>query len=330
MHDPKTAPSTYDPSLDFSTTEKVRLVTLLPLIAMHLAVGLAFVTGVSWHYLLIALVSYYVRMFGVTAGYHRYFAHRAFKTGRVFQFLLAVLAQSSVQKGVLWWAAHHRHHHRYSDMPEDIHSPARRGFWWSHIGWILSPRYERTNLAAIKDYARYPELVWLDRHPFVVPAVMMALMTAFGGLPWLVWGGIIPTVALWHGTFTINSLTHIFGQRRYLTTDMSRNSFILAIITCGEGWHNNHHFHQNTANQGWYWWEVDFTFYVLKLLSWVGIVSALRTPAAQTRDAWVDYTPEQRAMLRQESRFGMFLPKTPTPVETAIPSHLTPQPAPAR
>jgi stearoyl-CoA desaturase (delta-9 desaturase) len=250
-------------------------------------------------------------MFGVTAGYHRYFAHRAFKTGRAFQFVLAVLAQSSSQKGVLWWAAHHRHHHRYSDMPEDIHSPARRGFWWSHVGWIVSPRYEATNLSAIKDFARFPELRWLDRHPFLVPTVLMVVLFLVGGLPLLVWGGIIPTVALWHGTFTINSLTHIFGKRQYLTGDMSRNSFLLALVTCGEGWHNNHHYHQNTANQGWFWWQVDLTFYVLKALSWFGVVSGLRLPSEQTKNAHLAYTPEQRAQLEQESRYGMFLPQAP-------------------
>jgi stearoyl-CoA desaturase (delta-9 desaturase) len=311
------APKPYDPSLDFSRSERPNLLTLLPFIGLHLAVGLAFVTGVTWQLLAIALASYYLRMFGVTAGYHRYFAHRAFQTSRAFQFVLAVLAQSSAQKGVLWWAAHHRHHHRHSDQPEDIHSPARRGFWWSHVGWIVSPRYEATNLEAIKDFARFPELRWLNRHPFLVPAVLLVALFVIGGLPLLLWGGIIPTVALWHGTFTINSLTHMFGKRRYLTTDLSRNSFLLALITCGEGWHNNHHYHQNTANQGWFWWQVDFTFYVLKVLSWAGLVSNLRLPSNQTRYAFRHYTDEQRAQLAQESRFGMFLP--PPPAAPATP-----------
>jgi stearoyl-CoA desaturase (delta-9 desaturase) len=335
-NDHATATSTttpFAPTDENLAKDKLNLTASLPFILLHLACGLALVTGVTWQWVALALVSYYVRMFAVTAGYHRYFAHRAFKTGRVFQFVLAVVAQSSIQKGVLWWAAHHRHHHRYSDQPEDIHSPARRGFWYSHMLWILGDRYSETNTAAIKDFARFPELVWLNTFHLVPALSLAAGLFACGGLPWLVWGFIIPTVALWHGTFTINSLTHIFGKRRYLTTDMSRNSFLLAIITCGEGWHNNHHFHQNTANQGWFWWEVDFTFYALKVLSWVGVVSNLRLPAQQTKLAHLKYTEAQRAQLRAESRYGMYLPQpppapTPAPVGSTLMGLMAPPPAP--
>jgi len=302
----------YDPKLD-----RLALVQSIPFFAVHLLVGLAFVTGFKWEWALLALVSYYVRMFGVTAGYHRYFSHRAFKTNRVFQFFLAVLAQTSTQKGALWWAANHRHHHRYSDQPEDIHSPVRKGFWWSHVGWFLSKRYDATNYGAIKDFARFPELVWLNEYWVVPSLVGLGVLFAIGGLPWVVWGGIIPTVFLWHGTFTINSLSHIFGKRRYVTTDTSRNNFLLALITCGEGWHNNHHYHQNTANQGWFWWEIDLSFYVLKVLSWVGVVSDLRLPRPETKFAFLHYTEAQRAALQEESRFGMHAPRpivtTPTP-----------------
>jgi len=313
-------PSAFLPTSDNLAKDRPNLTASLPFFALHLLMGLAFVTGVTWQWIALALVSYYVRMFAVTAGYHRYFSHRAFKTGRVFQFILAFVAQSTIQKGVLWWAAHHRHHHRYSDQPEDIHSPARRGFWYSHVGWILGDRYSETNFSAIKDFASFPELRWLNRFHLVPFFTLLAVLFAIGGLPWVVWGGIIPTVALWHGTFTINSLTHIFGKRRYLTTDMSRNSFLLALITCGEGWHNNHHFHQNTANQGWFWWEIDLTFYVLKVLSWFGVVSNLRLPAEQTRLAHLKYTDAQRAQLHEESRYGMYLPRqppapAPTPAE---------------
>jgi stearoyl-CoA desaturase (Delta-9 desaturase) len=303
------------PATSSEALDDISLVASIPFVLLHLTVLLAFVTGVTWTYLAFFLVSYYVRMFGVTAGYHRYFGHRAFKTGRVFQFLLAVLAETSLQKGVLWWAANHRHHHRYSDQPEDIHSPARKGFWWSHAGWILSSRYEATNLGAIKDFARYPELRWLNRFWLVPPVAGLALLFAVGGLPLALWGGLIPTVALWHGTFFINSLTHILGTRRYLTTDMSRNSFVLAIVCSGEGWHNNHHFHQNTANQGWFWWEVDFTYYALRALSWVGLVWDLRLPPEATRLAHTRYTAEQRARLKAESRYGMFLPQPAAPAE---------------
>ena len=311
------APHAYDPELD-----RPHLTASIPFIAAHLLVGLVFVTGVSWQLALLCLFSYYLRMFGVTAGYHRYFSHRAFKTNRVFQFVLAFLAQMSAQKGALWWAANHRHHHRYSDQAEDIHSPARRGFWWSHVGWILARRYDKTNYAAIKDFARFPELVWLNEH-WLVPPLMGAVALYFlGGLPFVVWGGIVPTVLLWHGTFTINSLSHIFGSRRYLTTDTSRNNFLLALITCGEGWHNNHHYHQNTANQGWFWWEVDLSFYALKALSWVGVVSDLRLPRPETKFAYEKYTEAQKAQRDLPSGFGSLQ----TGLQAATP---TPEPMPA-
>lgn len=277
----------------------------LPFFAVHAACLLAFATEFSWHWVVVCLASYYVRMFGVTAGLHRYFSHRAYKTSRGFQFLLALLGTLSVQKGVLWWAANHRHHHKHSDQEEDIHSPTLRGFWWSHAGWILSTRYEDTHLDAIKDFARFPELLWLNKY-FLVPVVAFFLgLFVTGGLPLLLWAGFIPTVLLWHGTFTINSLSHLFGGRRYLTTDTSKNNWLLAIITCGEGWHNNHHYHQNTANQGWFWWEVDFSFYALKVLSWVGLVSNLRLPAEATRLAHLKYSEAQRAELNPS---GALLP----------------------
>ncbi|MFO0596780.1 MAG: fatty acid desaturase [Myxococcaceae bacterium] len=316
MTEAPTHPRDADPTLD-----RVNLATSLPFITFHLMSLLVFVTGVEWKWVLVALVSYYVRMFGVTAGYHRYFSHRAFKTNRVFQFMLAWLAQMSAQKGALWWAANHRHHHRYSDAPEDIHSPVRKGFWWSHIGWILSRRYEKTNYDAIKDFSRFPELVWLNEHYLVPPLTALVVAVLVGGLNGFVWGAVIPTVLLWHGTFTINSLSHIFGKRRYLTTDTSRNNFVLALITCGEGWHNNHHYHQNTANQGWFWWEIDLSFYVLKVLSWFGVVSDLRLPRPETKFAFRNYTDAQKAELARQQTIGFgewALPKPPTPTPEPI------------
>ena len=306
--------------------DRPQLAASIPFILTHVACALAFVVGFSWRYVVIALVSYYVRMFGVTAGYHRYFSHRAFQTNRVFQFLLAWLAQTSSQKGALWWAANHRHHHRFSDQPEDIHSPTLKGFWWSHVGWILSERYEKTNYDAIKDFSRFPELVWLNTFWLVPPLTGLAALALIGGLPLVVWGGIIPTVALWHGTFTINSLSHIFGGRRYLTTDTSKNNFLFALLTCGEGWHNNHHYHQNTANQGWFWWQVDFTYYALVVLSWVGVVRKLRLPSDATRYADRNYTAQQRADLKRPTWFHV--PPTPTPAP--MPAVLQPAAAHAK
>ncbi len=254
---------------------------ILPFASIHaVAIGSALWLGWSWKGFALAVAMYYVRMFGVTAGYHRYFAHRTFKTSRAFQFFLALLASLSMQKGVCWWAAHHRAHHKYSDAEGDIHSMKRDGFFWSHMGWLLSQGYTKTDTKRIPDLVKYPELVWFDRWYWVPPLLMTLLFWGLGGWWALTWGVGVSTVMLWHGTFTINSLSHWMGRVRYKTRDESKNSLILAIVTMGEGWHNTHHYYQRATNQGFFWWEIDATFYVLKVLSWVGLVWDLHTPPA--------------------------------------------------
>ncbi len=260
----------------------------------HLAalVGLI-LCGFSWGGLALAVGSYFVRMVLVTGGYHRYFSHRAFKTSRAFQFLLALGAQSSLQKGVLWWAANHRYHHKHSDTPLDPHSAKQRGFLWAHVGWITAEDYDRTNLELVGDLAKYSELRALNRPGVqMLPAVPLALaLLALGGLPALVWGFLVSTVMLWHGSFAINSLSHLIGRRRYATGDDSRNNWALALLTTGEGWHNNHHHYQSSANQGFRWWEIDVTFYVLRLFERCGLVWDLRRPPAEVLRAPGDAAP---------------------------------------
>ena len=253
----------------------------LPFFAVHAACVAAFFTGFRWTHIVLALALYYVGMFFVTAGYHRYFSHRSFKTTRAFQFVLAFMAMTSAQKGVLWWAAHHRHHHRFSDLEEDLHSPLQSGFWWSHVGWILSDKYNRTRTELIADFAKYRELRWLDKYHLVPPITLALALFLIGGWGALVWGFFIRTVMLWHGSFTINSLSHVFGRRRYPTADTSKNNWWLALLTLGEGWHNNHHHFMASARQGFFWWEIDGTYYVLKVLSWFRIVWDLRQPPAE-------------------------------------------------
>ena len=245
---------------------------------VHLACIAALYTGVTWSALAVCVALFWLRMFGVTAGYHRYFSHRSYKTSRPFQFVLALLGTLAVQKGVLWWAANHRQHHKYSDQEDDIHSPVQRGFWWSHVGWILAPDYEATQIERIPDMAKYPELRWLNDHYLVPPVALAVLLYLAGGATWLVWGFFISTTVLWHSTFTINSLAHVWGRRRYETTDTSRNNLWLALLTMGEGWHNNHHRYMNSARQGFFWWEIDFSYYVLVALSWCGLVWDLHQP----------------------------------------------------
>ncbi len=222
------------------------------------------------------VASYTLRMFAITAGFHRYFSHKSYRLSRVPQFLLALLGQTAAQKGVLWWASNHRHHHKYSDTPEDIHSPKQDGFWWSHIGWILSGQYDATDFSRIPDLAKFPELRWLDRNQYAATMLYGFLCWAFFGWTGLVWGYFVATVFLWHGTFAINSIMHVFGRRVFPTTDTSRNSMILALVTMGEGWHNNHHFYPSSAAQGFRWWQLDASFYVLWLGEKLGVVKGLR------------------------------------------------------
>jgi stearoyl-CoA desaturase (delta-9 desaturase) len=232
----------------------------------------------TWEIVALMIGMYYVRMFAITGGMHRYFSHRTFKTSRVFQNVLALLSILSLQKGILWWAAHHRHHHRNSDQPGDVHSPVQRGFWWAHMGWIISADHDETRWDQIKDFAKYPELRFLNSN--LVMIGLFALMCAAFNFGWsfqaLVYGCFVSTVLLWHGTFTINSLSHLFGKRVYATSDDSRNSFLLSLITMGEGWHNNHHYYQSTARQGFLWWQFDPTYYILWCLEKVGVIWDLR------------------------------------------------------
>jgi stearoyl-CoA desaturase (delta-9 desaturase) len=265
-------------------------------VLMHFAIFFVIWAGISWFAIIICLASYFVRMFGITAGYHRYFSHRAFKTSRVFQFVLACLGASAAQQGPLWWAAHHRNHHKHPDTINDIHSPVLQGFWWSHVGWLLCPKYGATDLNAVPDLVKYRELRFINRFHVISPVVLAISLFLFGawlarlapslgtsGFQVLVWGFVISTVLLYHGTFTVNSLAHQFGSRRFGTKDNSRNNLFVALITLGEGWHNNHHSYPSSERQGFNWWEIDISHGILKMLSWTGIVWNLRTPPKDLR-----------------------------------------------
>jgi stearoyl-CoA desaturase (delta-9 desaturase) len=252
----------------------------IPFLTVHLLpLGALFteVTAADW---ILCGALYVVRMFFVTAAFHRYFSHKTFKLNRFFQFLFAFGAQTSAQRGALWWAAHHRHHHKYSDLPEDTHSPLQ-GFWWSHCTWMFSDENRRTKTELVKELARYPELRFLNRWHSLPAFVLAAAVFALGGPGALFIGFFLSTVLLWHGTFTINSLSHVFGTRRFVTRDTSRNNFLLALITLGEGWHNNHHHYPGATRQGFAWWEIDVTYYTLLALSKIGIVRDLRHPTAE-------------------------------------------------
>jgi len=262
----------------------------LPFILIHLSCVAAFWTGITWQAVAICIALYWLRMFGIGAGYHRYFSHRSYSTGRFFQFILAFLAQSSAQKSVLWWAAKHRHHHLHSDTQQDVHSPRHKGFAYSHLGWVFSRKHDATDLVKVADLASFPELRWLHKLEVMPAAVLAVLCFLIAGWTGLVVGFLWSTVLVYHATFCINSLAHVHGRKRYVTGDDSRNNWLLAFFTLGEGWHNNHHAYQSSARQGFRWWEIDVTFYVLKALSLVGIVWDLRSPPAE--------------VLRNEQRLG--------------------------
>ena len=278
--------------------EAVDWMRIVPFILMHVACLAVFWVGVSATAVAVAVALYVLRMFAITGFYHRYFSHRSFRTSRWLQFLFGLIGASSVQRGPLWWAAHHRHHHAYSDRAEDPHSPRHKGFLVSHMGWFLTQGGFRPDLSRVRDLERYPELRWLDRFDIAVPfALAVGLLLAgnwleanrpglgTSGAQLLVWGFFVSTVVLYHATYTINSLCHVFGRQRYATGDDSRNNFWLALITFGEGWHNNHHHYPSSVRQGFYWWEIDLTWYGLKLLSWLGLVWDLKPIPAAVRDA---------------------------------------------
>jgi stearoyl-CoA desaturase (Delta-9 desaturase) len=286
----KAAASDDKPSDNSDAHNDIIYPSAIPFVLVHLACAAAIWTGITWQAVAIGFVLYWLRIFAIGAGYHRYFSHRAFSTSRAFQFVLALLSQSTAQKSVLWWAAKHRHHHLHSDTERDVHSPRQMGFWYSHVGWIFARGHGKTDLVKVADFARYPELMWLHRYELVPAIALGVLCWLIGGWSGLVVGFFWSTVFVYHATFCINSLAHVHGRKRYVTGDDSRNNWLLALFTMGEGWHNNHHACQSSVRQGFRWWEYDPTFYILKALSWLRVVWDLKRP------------PE--AVLRNQQRLG--------------------------
>lgn len=288
--------------------ERINWALSVPFILMHLAPLGALWFRPTWQDWAMCVFLYGSRMFFITGVYHRYFAHRGYKAGRFVTFLFAFAGGTSAQKGALWWASHHRWHHRFSDTNRDPHQ-ASRGFWWSHVGWIISNKYNETDYETIKDFSKYPELVWLNKYHLVPPVVLGVVVWLIGDWSMLFTGFFLSTVLLYHGTFSINSLTHRFGKARYHTGETSKNSFILALVTLGEGWHNNHHYYASTANQGFFWWEIDISYYVLRAMSAVGLVSDLRIPTDRARfKNWIDVAARDRLL----ERYGLEAPEEHT------------------
>ncbi len=255
----------------------------IPFILIHLSVFAAFWTGVNMVDIWICLALYWIRIWGITAGYHRYFSHRTYKTSRWFQFVLAFVGGASAQKGAIWWASIHRRHHKYSDTAYDVHSPRQHGFLYAHVGWIFAERNDsdELDLSNVGDLTQYPELMFLNKYQHLPAILVGTAVWFFAGWSGLVIGFLLSTVLTWHGTFFINSMAHVHGNQRYVTGDDSRNNWWLALITLGEGWHNNHHYYQSCARQGFRWWEIDVSYYSIKLLQWMGIVWEVKEPSAE-------------------------------------------------
>jgi stearoyl-CoA desaturase (Delta-9 desaturase) len=285
-------------SKNASAVQGIDWLRVIPFVLLHLACFAIFWVGYSHFALGFAIMLYVVRMFAITGFYHRYFAHKAFQTSRFWQFMFAVLGATAVQRGPLWWASHHRNHHAHSDEAADAHSPIQHGFLWSHTGWFLSRVNFTTQLERVKEFAHYPELRFIDRFDVIVPIVFALGIFGLGellsevaphlntdGWQLLVWGFVISTVVLHHATFSVNSLAHTWGQRRYATRDHSRNNFFIALLTLGEGWHNNHHHYPGSASQGFYWWEIDFTYYGLRILEATGLIWNLRKVPVEIRES---------------------------------------------
>ena len=279
--------STFD-APDRPGNRRVDPLRAAPFVALHATCGLVAVVGVSPVALWVCAALYVSRMFFITAFYHRYFSHRAFRASRAMTLAMALLGCTAGQRGPLWWAAHHRDHHQTSDTPEDPHSPRHRGRWYSHTLWFLTPESFATPAERVRDWMRLPELRIVERIDWLPFVALGAACAALGG--WLesarpelgtsaaqmfVWGFAVSTVLLYHATYTINSLAHGWGSRRYDTPDDSRNNALLAAITLGEGWHNNHHRYPASARQGFRWWEIDPTWLGLRLLAALGLVSDL-------------------------------------------------------
>jgi stearoyl-CoA desaturase (delta-9 desaturase) len=276
-------------AIDPEAAKRFDWVRSIPFFGMHLGCLAVFLVGWSWLAVGIAAGLYVARVFALTAFYHRYFSHRSFRTWRIVQFFFAVVGCAAVQRGPLWWAAHHRHHHAHSDDEDDLHSPRQHGIIWSHFAWFLTQHAYPLNVKLIPDFLRYPELRFIDRFDMLVPGLLAIGLFGFGelvswlfpglgvtGLQLLVWGFFISTVAVYHVTFLVNSATHLIGSRRFETKDDSRNSIVIALLTFGEGWHNNHHHYPNSARQGFYWWEIDISYYGLRFLAALGLVWDIR------------------------------------------------------
>jgi fatty-acid desaturase len=252
---------------------------------LHLGAMLAFVPEYfSWSALAACFVLHWLTGgIGICMTYHRLLTHRSFATRpKALEYLLTAIGCCASEGGPIGWVADHRRHHAHSDQEDDVHSP-NRGFGWAHMLWWMTP--DITSIHTPEYYEKWaPDLykdkvlVLLDRFHFVFPLSMFAGLYAIGGMPWLIWGGFVRTIFVLHTTWLVNSATHVWGYRTHETRDTSTNLWWVALLTYGEGWHNNHHAFQTSARHGLRWWELDMTYIAIRLMSFVGLTHSIKMP----------------------------------------------------
>jgi stearoyl-CoA desaturase (delta-9 desaturase) len=267
----------------FIKRDGINWVTVIAFTVFHMG-AIAALFFFTWPAMLTALALYWISLsFGIGMGYHRLLTHRAYQTPKWIEYSFAVCGTLALEGGPIFWVAAHRAHHRFADRFGDPHSP-REGKWWSHIVWMLVGNASHSNLDECSRYA--PDMVkdrfyvWLSRYHYVPLIVVGALLLVFGGLPFLLWGVFLRVAAGQHASWLVNSATHLWGSRRFETRDDSRNNWWVALVTFGEGWHNNHHAYPTSARHGLAWYEIDITWMTIRLMQAVGLAKAVRTAVA--------------------------------------------------
>ena len=268
--------------------QKLNWITTIVLILLHIgAVAALFVF--SWRVFAAAVFLYWMTVaLGISMGYHRLHTHRSYQIPRFLEYFFAVCGALTLEGGPIFWVATHRLHHQKSDQPGDPHSP-RDGAWWSHVGWILLGETNHNNTRVLSKYApdlaKYKFYVWLNNYHWVPLTVLGVLLYAIGGLPLFLWGGCLRVVVGLHSTWLVNSATHMWGRRRFETRDDSRNSWWVALLTFGEGWHNNHHAHPTSARHGLAWYELDHSWILISVLKFFGIAKSVKVASIRSEAA---------------------------------------------
>ncbi len=267
--------------------QRLNWLTTVVLILLHMG-AVAALFMFSWRVLAVTAFLYWMTIgLGISMGYHRLHTHRSYRVPLLLEYFFAVCGSLTLEGGPIFWVATHRLHHQKSDLPGDPHSP-RDGAWWSHVGWILLGETNHNNTRVLSKYApdlaKHKFYVWLNNYHWVPLTVLGVLLFAIGGLPLFLWAGCLRVVVGLHSTWLVNSATHMWGRRRFETRDDSRNSWWVALLTFGEGWHNNHHAHPTSARHGLAWYEIDHSWILISIFRFFGIAKSVKV-ASITSDA---------------------------------------------